>query len=119
MARSAAFVLSSMNFTRDLSNEPGNYLTPRVLADKAASLASVPGITAEILDEKKIAELREILAGLPVTLVCTPASGSIFAIGTQTVTCTATDAAGNTGSASFTIRSQNSGLPRPGAEGTP
>jgi leucyl aminopeptidase len=47
----------SINAARVLINEPGNYLTPRVLADKAASLASVPGITAEILDERKIEEL--------------------------------------------------------------
>ncbi|WP_110084957.1 HYR domain-containing protein [Streptomyces sp. NRRL WC-3549] len=32
---------------------------------------------------------------LPVT--CTPASGSLFPVGTTTVTCSATDAAGNTG----------------------
>jgi len=48
----------SINAARVLINEPGNYLTPRVMADKAASLASVPGLTAEILDEKKIEELR-------------------------------------------------------------
>ena len=47
----------SINAARVLINEPGNYLTPRVLADKAASLASVPGISAEILDERKIEEL--------------------------------------------------------------
>lgn len=48
----------SINAARVLINEPGNYLTPRVMADKAAALASVPGITAEILDEKKIEELK-------------------------------------------------------------
>jgi hypothetical protein len=32
-----------------------------------------------------------------------PASGSTFPVGVTTVTCTATDAAGNTGSASFTV----------------
>jgi leucyl aminopeptidase len=47
----------SINAARVLINEPGNYLTPRVLANKAASLASVPGISAEILDERKIEEL--------------------------------------------------------------
>lgn len=47
----------SINAARVLINEPGNYLTPRLLADKAADLASVPGITAEILDERKIEEL--------------------------------------------------------------
>ena len=38
-----------------------------------------------------------------ITPVCTPASGSTFALGTTTVTCTATDAAGNESSASFTV----------------
>ena len=38
-----------------------------------------------------------------VTPVCTPASGSVFPIGTTTVSCTATDLAGNTASASFTV----------------
>ena len=47
----------SINAARVLINEPGNYLTPRLLADKAAALASVPGISAEILDERKIEEL--------------------------------------------------------------
>lgn len=48
----------SINAARVLINEPGNYLTPRVMADKAAELASVPGIDVEILDEKKIASLN-------------------------------------------------------------
>jgi leucyl aminopeptidase len=48
----------SINAVRVLINEPGNYLPPRVLADKAAELASVPGIDVEILDEKKIASLN-------------------------------------------------------------
>ena len=39
----------------------------------------------------------------PLTSVCTPASGSTFPIATTTVTCSATDAAGNTGSAAFTV----------------
>ena len=32
----------------------------------------------------------------PFTLSCDPSSGSFFPVGTTTVTCTATDAAGNT-----------------------
>jgi len=39
----------------------------------------------------------------PVTPVCTPASGSVFGIGTTTVTCAATDNTGNSGSGSFTV----------------
>jgi fibronectin type 3 domain-containing protein len=38
---------------------------------------------------------------LPVS--CTPTSGSVFPVGLTTVTCTATDTHGNTGSASFTV----------------
>lgn len=39
-----------------------------------------------------------------VTSVCTPASGSFFPPGTTIVTCTATDAAGNTSTCSFNVR---------------
>ena len=38
-----------------------------------------------------------------VAVSCTPASGATFPIGATTVTCTATDARGNTGVASFTV----------------
>ena len=38
------------------------------------------------------------------SLVCTPASGSVFPIGTSVVQCTAGDAAGNTGQANFNVR---------------
>ncbi|MBI3951712.1 MAG: HYR domain-containing protein [Acidobacteria bacterium] len=37
------------------------------------------------------------------TLTCTPASGSLFPVGTTTVTCTATDDSGNTASCSFMV----------------
>jgi hypothetical protein len=43
---------------------------------------------------------------IPVS--CNPASGSTFAIGTTTVTCSATDSAGNTSSTSFLIVVQDS-----------
>lgn len=37
------------------------------------------------------------------TVVCTPPSGSIFPVGTTTVSCTATDSAGNSTTATFTV----------------
>ncbi len=37
-------------------------------------------------------------------VACEPASGSTFALGETTVTCTASDTRGNTGSASFTVK---------------
>jgi leucyl aminopeptidase len=48
----------SQNFTRDLVNEPSNKLTPRILADKAEAMAKEAGLAVEILDEKKIADLK-------------------------------------------------------------
>src|SRR5438128_4616652 len=39
----------------------------------------------------------------PPTVMCTPPSGSTFAKGTTTVTCTATDGAGNTSMCTFTV----------------
>jgi hypothetical protein len=39
-----------------------------------------------------------------VTTVCSPASGSIFPLGTTTVTCTATDASGNTAICRFEVK---------------
>src|SRR6266498_3850461 len=46
-----------------------------------------------------------------VAVTCVPASGSTFAIGTATVTCSATDAAGNTGTGSFTVKVQDTTAP--------
>ena len=51
-------IAESQNFARDLGNEPSNLLTPRMLADKAAAMAREGGLAVEILDEKKIAELK-------------------------------------------------------------
>ena len=38
-----------------------------------------------------------------VTVVCNPPSGSIFPVGTTSVTCTATDASGNTATCNFAV----------------
>ena len=43
------------------------------------------------------------------TLVCTPASGSVFAIGNTTVSCLATDAAGNAATARFVVHVRGAG----------
>ncbi|HWZ98785.1 MAG TPA: leucyl aminopeptidase [Candidatus Dormibacteraeota bacterium] len=51
-------IAESQNFTRDLVNEPSNKLTPRVLAEKAQAMAKESGLTVDVLDEKKIAELK-------------------------------------------------------------
>jgi leucyl aminopeptidase len=48
----------AQNFTRDLVNEPSNKLTPAILAQKAEAMAKAGGLSVEILDEKRIAELK-------------------------------------------------------------
>ncbi|HEY6128814.1 MAG TPA: leucyl aminopeptidase [Candidatus Acidoferrum sp.] len=48
----------SQNFTRDLVNEPSNKLTPQILAQRAEAMAKEAGLTVEILDERKIADLK-------------------------------------------------------------
>lgn len=51
-------VAESQNFARDLINEPSNRLTPRMLAARAEAMAKDVGLGVEILDERKIAELK-------------------------------------------------------------
>jgi leucyl aminopeptidase len=57
MAR-GRIIAESLNFTRDLVNEPSNKLTPRILAEKAEAMAKEAGLAIEIFDEKKIADLK-------------------------------------------------------------
>ncbi len=51
-------IADAQNFTRDLVNEPSNKLTPRILAEKAEAMAKEAGLSVQILDEKKIADLK-------------------------------------------------------------
>jgi leucyl aminopeptidase len=51
-------IAESANFARDLINEPSNRLTPRMLAARAEAMAKEAGLVVEILDERKISELK-------------------------------------------------------------
>jgi leucyl aminopeptidase len=51
-------IADSQNFARDLVNEPSNKLTPKILAEKAQAMAQEAGLSVEILDEKRIADLK-------------------------------------------------------------
>ena len=48
----------SQNFTRDLVNEPGNRMTPTVLADRAKQMCDEVGLQCEIYGPDKIRELK-------------------------------------------------------------
>jgi leucyl aminopeptidase len=47
----------STNFTRDLANEPGGYMTPTILADRAKRVAKEFGLSVDILDQKQMEKL--------------------------------------------------------------
>ncbi len=47
----------SMNFTRDLCNEPPNILTPTEMANRAENMAAEVGLKCEILDEAEMVSL--------------------------------------------------------------
>jgi leucyl aminopeptidase len=44
----------SVNYTRDLANEPGAYLTPTMMANRARELASEFGLSIDVLDEARM-----------------------------------------------------------------
>ena len=44
----------SINFTRDLANEPGAYMTPTDMADRARDIANEFGLSIDVLDEDRM-----------------------------------------------------------------
>ena len=48
----------AQNFTRDLVNEPGNRMTPTILADRAKKMSDEVGLQCEIYGPDKIQELK-------------------------------------------------------------
>jgi leucyl aminopeptidase len=48
----------SQNFTRSLVNEPGNKLTPTILGQRAAEMASAVGLGWDVYSTEKIQELK-------------------------------------------------------------
>jgi leucyl aminopeptidase len=48
----------SQNFTRDLVNEPGNRMTPTILAERARKMCEETGLECEIYGPEKIREMK-------------------------------------------------------------
>jgi leucyl aminopeptidase len=44
----------SVNFTRDLANEPGAYMTPTIMAERAREVANEFGLSVDVLDEARM-----------------------------------------------------------------
>ncbi|HEX8072536.1 MAG TPA: leucyl aminopeptidase [Pyrinomonadaceae bacterium] len=47
----------SVNFTRDLANEPGAYMTPTILAERARAVAEEFGLEYDVLDREQMEQL--------------------------------------------------------------
>jgi len=54
----ARIIGESQNFTRELVNEPGNRLTPTMLADRAKKMCESVGLKCEIMGPDKIKEMK-------------------------------------------------------------
>ena len=47
----------SINFTRDMANEPGGYMTPTIMADRAKKVAKEFGLSIDVVDQKQMEKL--------------------------------------------------------------
>ncbi|HSB11440.1 MAG TPA: HYR domain-containing protein [Blastocatellia bacterium] len=89
---------------------PGNNVgTATTVANNLGPRIACPGAITQGNDTGKCSAVVNYVTPFAVDnctgtgVVCTPPSGSSFAIGTTTVTCLATDAGGATASCSFTV----------------
>ncbi len=56
-AERGAIIADAVTMARDLANEPGNYVTPTLLAEQAEEVANAVGLRHEVLEEADMAEL--------------------------------------------------------------
>jgi hypothetical protein len=94
-ATDAAGKTSSANFNVAVVDT-----TPPVLGVPSAITAGATSAAGAVVTFATSAS--DLIDGA-LSVACVPASGSTFAIGTAAVSCTATDAHGNTGSANFSV----------------
>ncbi|MGE3277778.1 MAG: HYR domain-containing protein [Vicinamibacterales bacterium] len=92
----------------DIDRTPPAFVTPEALSAEAASAAGAV-VTFDV-------SASDVGQG-PIDATCAPVSGSVFALGATDVTCTATDQAGNEGTAAFTVTVADTTAPTVVAEG--
>jgi hypothetical protein len=112
-ASGSLFPLGTTTVNCSATDAAGNTATGSFTITVVDTTAPVVGILAPITAEATgpTGAIVNYFAPMAVDLVnplspavtCLPASGSLFPMGTTTVTCSATDAAGNTGTSTSTI----------------
>jgi hypothetical protein len=112
-ASGSTFALGTTTITCSATDAAGNTGTATatvVVEDKTAPTLSLPGnITAVATSANGAVVTYAVSAADPdndtatLTISCSPPSGSTFPAGLTTVTCTATDPAGNTSTGSFQV----------------
>ncbi|MHB8651344.1 MAG: HYR domain-containing protein, partial [Gaiellaceae bacterium] len=118
-ASGSTFPLGTTTVTCTATDAAGNHssgtfsvtvqdTTPPALSLPSAITAEATGPSGAVVSYS--ASASDLVDG-PVTPVCSPASGSTFPLGTTTVTCTATDAAGNHSSGTFSVLVQDTTPP--------
>ena len=111
-ASGTAFALGTTTVSCTAADKAGNKATGSFtveVQDVKKPVVTVPAnVTVEATGPagaaatwEAVTAVDDVDGGLPVR--CGAASGDVFPIGTTTVTCSATDKAGNTGDSSFTV----------------
>lgn len=101
-----SFALGISTVTCTGTDGPGNTSTGSftvTVRDVTAPTVTTPGTTTVSVNGVTSTPVTFSVTASAGTPSCAPSSGSSFALGTTTVTCTAADASGNTGSASFSV----------------
>ncbi|MGE5462149.1 MAG: HYR domain-containing protein [Syntrophothermus sp.] len=107
----STFALGTTTVNCSASDSSGNVVSNSftvTVQDTTAPAVSVPSnVSSEATGPAGAAVTFSVsasdLVDGAVATICTPASGSTFALGATAVNCSAVDAAGNIGSASFTV----------------
>lgn len=94
---SGSFTVTVEDTTPPVVTAPGN-MTVAATGASGAIVAFAAATASDLVDGALAAS-------------CSPPSGSLFPLAPTTVTCSATDAAGNTGSAAFAVTVQDAGAP--------
>lgn len=118
-ASGSTFAIGTTAVNLSASDAAGNTATASFTVTVQDTIAPVVSVPANITAEATSALGAAVTYAAPTatdavgvaSLVSNPPSGSTFPLGTTTVTATAKDAAGNTGSGSFTVAVQDTTAP--------